>query len=146
MLDPSGKEFRTDRATQYKQRYLFQVSSCSNTGSIRDDLYWTSRKNSLELIELSSVTKVTIGLIQFILPSYKQFFQKLCPRCLIFQTPPKPSPLKVAKRPFQGVRKARTSFQGLPTSFHVEGFSQLSPFYFAWHPAAKTPKKLSLKC
>ena len=23
-----------------------QVSSCSNTGSIRDDPYWTSRKNS----------------------------------------------------------------------------------------------------
>ena len=31
---------------------LVQVSSCSNTGSIRDDPYWTSRKNSLELIEL----------------------------------------------------------------------------------------------
>ena len=35
---------------------LVQVSSCSNTGSIRDDPYWTSGKNSLELIELSSVT------------------------------------------------------------------------------------------
>ena len=34
---------------------LVQVSCCSNTGSIRDDPYWTSRKNSLELIELSSV-------------------------------------------------------------------------------------------
>ena len=31
-----------------------KVSSCSNTGSIRDDPYWTSRKDSLELIELSS--------------------------------------------------------------------------------------------
>ena len=30
------------------------VSSCSNTGSIRDDPYWTSRENNLELIELSS--------------------------------------------------------------------------------------------
>ena len=29
------------------------ISSCSNTGSIRDDRYWTSRKNSLKLIELS---------------------------------------------------------------------------------------------
>ena len=33
---------------------LVQVFSCSNTGSIRDDSYWTSRKSSLELIELSS--------------------------------------------------------------------------------------------
>ena len=31
---------------------LVQVSSCSNAESIRDDSYWTSRKNSLELIEL----------------------------------------------------------------------------------------------
>ena len=35
---------------------LVWVSSSSNTGLIRDDLYWTSRKNSLELIELSSIT------------------------------------------------------------------------------------------
>jgi hypothetical protein len=28
------------------------------TGSIRDDPYWTSRKNSLDLIELSSIDKV----------------------------------------------------------------------------------------
>ena len=27
----------------------------SNTGSIRDDPYWTSRENSLKLIELSSI-------------------------------------------------------------------------------------------
>jgi hypothetical protein len=39
---------------------LVYVSSCSNTGSIRDDLYWTSRKNSLELIELSSINKVSL--------------------------------------------------------------------------------------
>ena len=37
------------------------VSSCSNTGSIRDDLYWTSSKNSLELIELSSKNKVSLA-------------------------------------------------------------------------------------
>ena len=36
------------------------VSSCSNTGSIRDDPYWISRKNSLELIELSSIKKVSL--------------------------------------------------------------------------------------
>ena len=39
---------------------LGQVSSCSNTGSIRDDPYWTSRENSLELIELSSINKVSL--------------------------------------------------------------------------------------
>jgi hypothetical protein len=39
---------------------LVEVSSCSNTGSIRDDPYWTSRKNSLELIELSSINKVSL--------------------------------------------------------------------------------------
>jgi hypothetical protein len=26
---------------------------------VRDDVYWTSRKNSLELIELSSINKVS---------------------------------------------------------------------------------------
>jgi hypothetical protein len=39
---------------------LVYVSSCSNTGSIRDDSYWTSKKNSLELIELSSINKVSV--------------------------------------------------------------------------------------
>ena len=39
---------------------LVYVSSCSNTGSIRNDPYWTSRKNSLELIELSSMNKVSL--------------------------------------------------------------------------------------
>ena len=37
---------------------LVEVFSCSNTGSIRDDLYWVSRKNSLEIIELSSIKLV----------------------------------------------------------------------------------------
>ena len=39
---------------------LVWVSSCNNTGSIRDNPYWTSRKNSLELIELSSINKVSL--------------------------------------------------------------------------------------
>jgi hypothetical protein len=30
------------------------------TASIREGLYWTSRKNSLELIELSSINKVSL--------------------------------------------------------------------------------------
>jgi hypothetical protein len=52
--------------------YIFSVSSAdisplslyivyvSSTGSIRDDPYWTSRENSLELIELSSINKVSL--------------------------------------------------------------------------------------
>ena len=36
------------------------VSSCSNTGSIRDHPYWTSRENNLELMELSSINKVSL--------------------------------------------------------------------------------------
>jgi hypothetical protein len=39
------------------------VSYRSNTGSIRDDPYWTSRKNSLELIKLSSINKVSLGFL-----------------------------------------------------------------------------------
>ena len=39
---------------------LVWVSSCSNTGSIRDDSYWTSRENSLELIVLYSINKVSL--------------------------------------------------------------------------------------
>jgi hypothetical protein len=35
-------------------------SSATNTGTIKDDPYWTSRKNSLELIELSSINKVSL--------------------------------------------------------------------------------------
>ena len=31
-----------------------------NIESIRDDPYWTSRKNSSELIELSSINKVSL--------------------------------------------------------------------------------------
>ena len=32
----------------------------SNTGLIIDDPYWTSRENSLELIELPSINKVSL--------------------------------------------------------------------------------------
>ena len=39
---------------------LVQASSCSNNGSIRDDPYWNSTKNSLELIEISSINKVSL--------------------------------------------------------------------------------------
>ena len=40
---------------------LVEVSSCSNTGLIRGDPYWTSRENSLELIELSNIDMVSIS-------------------------------------------------------------------------------------
>ena len=36
------------------------VSSCSNTGAIRDDPCWISRENSSELIELSSINKASL--------------------------------------------------------------------------------------
>ena len=39
---------------------LVWVSSCNNTGSIRDDPYWIPRKNSLKLIEPSSINKVSL--------------------------------------------------------------------------------------
>ena len=39
---------------------LVQVSTCSNTRSIRDDTYWTSREKSLVLIQLSSMNKVSL--------------------------------------------------------------------------------------
>ena len=39
---------------------LVYISSCINTVSIRDDSYWTSRRNSLELIESSSINKVSL--------------------------------------------------------------------------------------
>jgi hypothetical protein len=34
--------------------FRFPPDSCSDTESIRDDSYWTSRENNLDLIELSS--------------------------------------------------------------------------------------------
>ena len=39
---------------------LAQVLPESNTGLISDYLYWTSSKNSPELIELSSVNKISL--------------------------------------------------------------------------------------
>ena len=36
-----------------------KVFSCSNTGSIRDDPYPTSRKDSSKLIELSSINEAS---------------------------------------------------------------------------------------
>ena len=39
-------------------------SSCSYIRQISDDPYWTSRKNSLELTELSSINIVRLVLVQ----------------------------------------------------------------------------------
>ena len=38
----------------------YHYHRCSNTRSIRDDPYWISRKNTLELIELCSINKVSL--------------------------------------------------------------------------------------
>jgi hypothetical protein len=39
---------------------FFAFYKRSDTGSLRDVASWTSRENSLELIELSSVNKVSL--------------------------------------------------------------------------------------
>jgi hypothetical protein len=56
-LSPQGLDF--DSCDMQLSEYN-EVASRSNTGSIRDDTYWTSRENSLELIELSSINKVSL--------------------------------------------------------------------------------------
>ena len=48
-----------------KIKYLYKVSLvlvflCSNAGSTTYDPYWTSRKNSSEMLELSSINKVSV--------------------------------------------------------------------------------------
>ena len=51
-------------AGEVRPQYLpNHLSSLSNTGSIRDDPYWTSRENSLELIELSNINIVSLVLV-----------------------------------------------------------------------------------
>ena len=57
-----GEQFRTDRAIQASSisKVSLGFHLCSNTGSIRDDPYWTSREKSLELIDLSSINKVSL--------------------------------------------------------------------------------------
>ncbi len=59
LTEPLREQFRTDtiELSSINKISLVQVSSCSNTGSIKDVPYWTSRKNSLELVELSSINK-----------------------------------------------------------------------------------------
>jgi hypothetical protein len=49
----------TSRKNSLELIELSSFNKISNTGSIRDDPYWTPRKNSLELIELSSFTKIS---------------------------------------------------------------------------------------
>ena len=39
---------------------LVKVSSCGDTGSIGDHPYWTSMKDSLKLIGLLSICKVSL--------------------------------------------------------------------------------------
>ena len=61
LLDLNEEQFRTDRTiSSVNTVSLVKVSFGSNTGSIKDDPYWISRKNSLELIEPSSINKVSL--------------------------------------------------------------------------------------
>jgi hypothetical protein len=62
LTGPLGRTvYRNDRAIYSINKVsLVYVSSCSNTGSVRDDPYWTSRENSIELIKLSSINKVSL--------------------------------------------------------------------------------------
>jgi hypothetical protein len=50
-----GEQFRIDRAIQHNTGFFL-----SNTGSITDDRYCISRKNSVKLIELFSINKVSL--------------------------------------------------------------------------------------
>jgi hypothetical protein len=52
--------FQFDSAKYHRFLFVLQFSSFSNTGSTRDGPYWNSRKNSVELIELSSIYKVSL--------------------------------------------------------------------------------------
>ena len=46
------------------QKWVYiETISCCSIGSIRDDPFWTYRKNSLELIEISSINKVSLGFL-----------------------------------------------------------------------------------
>jgi hypothetical protein len=46
-----SKSRKTCVSNRRPVRQRVMVFFCSNTGSIRDDPYWTSRRNSLELTE-----------------------------------------------------------------------------------------------
>ena len=54
---------------------LIWVPSSSNTGTIRDDPYWTSRKNSLDMAVLSRRNKVTWHQVQSI---FTIFIEQKC--------------------------------------------------------------------
>ena len=61
--------FNTYKKIEIEYKVYFSlVSSYSNTGSIRDDPYWTSRKNSLELVKLSNINKLKLIKILSSLP------------------------------------------------------------------------------
>ena len=58
--DPRQNNLELIELSSINKVSLVYVSSCSNTGSIRDDPYWSSKKTSLELIGLSSINKVSL--------------------------------------------------------------------------------------
>ena len=53
LTGPLGRTVKLIEISSMNKVSLVYVSSCGYTGSIRDDPYWISRNNSLELIELS---------------------------------------------------------------------------------------------
>ena len=60
IMDPRGRFHTCFLLSLYSVCHrAIQYNTGSNTGSIRDGPYWT-RKNSLELIELSSINKVSL--------------------------------------------------------------------------------------
>ena len=59
LLDLQGDKFNSDRAVGDKIS-LVLICSFSSIGLIGDNPYWSSTKNSFELIELSRVNKVSL--------------------------------------------------------------------------------------
>ena len=54
------EQFRTYRIIQYEEVTYLRFLSVYYSGSIKDDLYWISGRNSLELINLSNMNKVSL--------------------------------------------------------------------------------------
>ena len=60
LLDLMGDSLELNELSSINKVSLVRVSFCSNTGSIRDDPYWIFGNNSLKLIELFRIYKVSL--------------------------------------------------------------------------------------
>ena len=56
---------RTGPLPKLNDSAIQQVSSCSKTVLMNEDSYWTSKENSLELVKLSSINRVSFVLVSF---------------------------------------------------------------------------------